>query len=367
MRLLHLSDRLSARGGADWHLLGVLAALQQHHDQLFAAGADDGSAPSPCPWHHVPGLGGGADTDLRTRLDRLAADFAPDRVHIHNALHPTALEWAADHGAVATVQDHRSFCPGSGKLTLVGAPCREPMSRAACRGCFDDAGYFERITTLTERRLAALRRMSAITVLSRYMKGELVQLGIEADRIRVQPPFVHGLDLEAEPDGEPCVLFVGRVVANKGVRDAVEAWRRAAIDLPLVFAGTGSLRRELERDGFQVTGWLDHHALSRVYRRARAVLMPSRWQEPFGIVGLEAYAMGVPVVAYDSGGVAEWHPGDGLVPWGDVQALGDALRQVLSPAAASVATPIAGFEQAAMTQRLEQLYRTLGAHSAVPR
>jgi glycosyltransferase involved in cell wall biosynthesis len=53
--------------------------------------------------------------------------------------------------------------------------------------------------------------------------------------------------------------------------------------------------------------------------------MPSRWQEPFGIAGLEAACLGVPVVAYRSGGIPEWHPGDGLVEWGDVPALARAL------------------------------------------
>jgi glycosyltransferase involved in cell wall biosynthesis len=58
--------------------------------------------------------------------------------------------------------------------------------------------------------------------------------------------------------------------------------------------------------------------------------MPSRWQEPFGIVGLEALSFGVPVVAWDSGGVGEWHPGPGLVRWGDVEALAAALAEAVT-------------------------------------
>ena len=77
-------------------------------------------------------------------------------------------------------------------------------------------------------------------------------------------------------------------------------------------------------------GWLDRERLAALYRRARAVVMPSRWQEPFGIVGLEAMAFGVPVVAWESGGVAEWHPGPGLVRWGDVEALARALAQAVT-------------------------------------
>ena len=106
--------------------------------------------------------------------------------------------------------------------------------------------------------------------------------------------------------------------------------------LPLVLAGTGPLRAELERTAanadeprLEVLGWVGRASLAALYGRARALLFPPRWQEPFGIVGLEALSFGVPVVAWESGGVREWHPGPGLVPWGDVPALARALREAV--------------------------------------
>ena len=133
------------------------------------------------------------------------------------------------------------------------------------------------------------------------------------------------------------MLFVGRLVEAKGVRDAVAAWRRSGVGLPLVLAGTGPLRAELaaqagrgEGPELEVLGWVERDRLSGLYRRARALLLPSRWQEPFGIVGLEALSFGVPVVAWESGGVGEWHPGPGLVRWGDVEALARALADAVN-------------------------------------
>ncbi|MCY4074873.1 MAG: glycosyltransferase [Acidobacteria bacterium] len=436
MRILHVADRLSDRGGADLALLGLLDALARPpgrvgslrareasaspvvrrsllaagHEQHLAVGHDDGVVRPPCPVTVVPGL------DARTRvgspsrgrrslrargapgiarpaaqtpsppfvagtagraaasarrpaqsfrnpprsaaqtpgaeLDALLERLRPDVVHVHNVVNPAVLAWAAGVDAVVTIQDHRFFCPGRGKWTADGRVCGEAMGRETCAGCFDDRGYFEAVLALTAERLDAVRRLR-LTVLSRYMKRELVQAGIPAARISVVPPVAYGLDRDAEADGPPCVLFAGRVVEAKGIREAIDAWRRSGCRLPFVVAGTGPLRREIEAEGVEVLGWLDRRRLSAAYRRAAVVVMPSRWQEPFGIVGLEALTLGTPVAAWDSGGVREWHPGgELLVPWGDIDGLAAALRR--APGQAVDSPP--GFAPHDHVRRLEALY-----------
>jgi glycosyltransferase involved in cell wall biosynthesis len=355
LRILHLTDRLSARGGADWHLLGVLAHLAREAELVLAVGRDDGTATAPCPVARVPALAESHSAPLGPELARLLDDFAPDVLHVHNVMSPTALAWAAERGAMMTVQDHRSFCPGRGKLTATGEVCRVAMSRAACAPCFDDHAYVQRLEALTRARLDALRGMRAITVLSAYMRRELAEVGLEPSRVAVVPPFAFGLDAAAVASGPPCVLFCGRLVAAKGVWDAVAAWRAAEVALPLVFAGSGSERQALEAAGFEVLGWVPHEAVSGLYRRARALLLPSRWQEPFGIVGLEALTLGVPVVAWDSGGVREW-AGDDVAPYGDVDALATRLRRALADATQPAAPP-PGFDQASLMAALWDVYR----------
>jgi len=262
------------------------------------------------------------------------------------------LEWAAGRPAVMTIQDHRYFCPTRGKWTLAGRPCTDSMAPAACAACFppEDAAYFREVYALTAERLEAVRRLRLV-VLSEYMQRELIAVGVAAERIRVVPPFVHGLDAEAAPDGPACVLLVGRLAEAKGVRDAVEAWRLSGVDLPLVAAGTGPRRAELEAAGVEVLGWREPARLSSTYARARAVLLPSRWQEPFGIAGLEALAMGVPVVAWESGGIREWHPGL-RVAWGDVRGLARALAEAVGRRAAM---PV-GFDRESAMRKLTAVY-----------
>jgi len=350
MRILHINDTLSGRGGAGQHLLAELDGLvKMGHDVHLAVSATDGSAKAPCPTLLVEGLGARERVLFDTRmLEAVEADV----IHLHNAMNPAVLEWAATRRSVLTVHDHRFFCPGRGKLTLAGAVCRSPMHADRCRHCFKDPGYSERIRAITQDRLAALRGL-CLVVLSNYMKQELTAAGLPAEQIHVSPPFVHGVDAHAEPDGPPCILFAGRLVEAKGVKDAISAWRQSAVNLPLVFAGTGRLRNELERLGFEVTGWLDRTELSRMFARAREVLFPPRWQEPFGIVGLEALHCGVPVVAWESGGISQWHPdGKRLVSWGDVGGLARALHKAVGLRA----TARPGFDRNTLMQALVDLY-----------
>jgi glycosyltransferase involved in cell wall biosynthesis len=338
----------------------IRAQCERRQRALLVVGDDEGRICLPCPVQIIPGLDA-REAVAAPGLDAVARTFAPDVIHVHTVVNPAVLEWAAARGGLITIQDHRYFCPTRGKWTAAGAVCSVPMTPGACATCFDDEAYFRGVYALTAARLAAVRTMR-IVVLSRYMKKELAAAGVDEERIAVVPPFVHGLDVEARPDGPPCVLFVGRLSPTKGPIEAAEAWRLSGVHLPMVVAGAGAMRQGLEKRGAEVLGWLDHDRLSAVYKRARAVIMPSRWQEPFGIAGLEALAMGAPVVAWDSGGVSEWHPGQGLVAWGDVAALGLALREAVGRRAAAPS----GFDRDSLMNGLERVYReSQGTFSAL--
>jgi glycosyltransferase involved in cell wall biosynthesis len=79
-------------------------------------------------------------------------------------------------------------------------------------------------------------------------------------------------------------------------------------------------------------GWVPHHALESYYARAAVCVVPSRWPEPFGMVGVEAMARGRPVVAFAVGGIPDWLD-DGvtgiLAPEADTAALGAAIATLL--------------------------------------
>ena len=77
--------------------------------------------------------------------------------------------------------------------------------------------------------------------------------------------------------------------------------------LEITLPSAGQLASKLKiSDRVVFTGRVDHEKLESYYAAARLVVVPSRWPEPFGMVGIEAMARGRPVVAFDTGGIGDW-------------------------------------------------------------
>ena len=322
MRVLFLNGRLSERGGANRWLLGMLARLQSEVETLLAVGYRDRDFPAAeegriGAWVRLKGLDSRGLGEVRppnAGLRRVVDEFRPDVIHANDVVDPDLLQGVADSGrGMQTVQDHRFFCPGRGKVDAEDQRCADPMGDG-CSRCFDDADYGRRVIELTQRRRDALLRMRRAAVLSRYMADELIAVGLSPRRVIRIPPFVDRLPVDGKGDAAAGEfhLMAGRLSAHKGVHVALEAARRLGGGLPLVIAGDGPLAdvvRSAARTSegrVRFVGWADRDALADLFRRARSLWLPALWAEPFGIVGLEAMSRGVPVIASDGGGVRDW-------------------------------------------------------------
>jgi len=143
--------------------------------------------------------------------------------------------------------------------------------------------------------------------------------------------------------GSRALVCVGRLCPQKGQLTLVEAFAEVARRIPdarLVLAGDGELRdaveariRELDlRERVTITGWIDEAAVRRQLGLARALVLPS-FAEGLPVVLMEALAMHRPVVSTYIAGIPELViPGENgwLVPASDVDALRDAMLEVLS-------------------------------------
>jgi glycosyltransferase involved in cell wall biosynthesis len=170
-----------------------------------------------------------------------------------------------------------------------------------------------------------LQRARLVVCASRALADAARDLG--AREVRVIPSAVEVPQGVGEPAEPPEVLFVGRLSAEKGILELVQA----ADGMPLTVAGDGPLRDRVPG----ALGFVPHHELGPLYERAAVVAMPSH-REGFGVACAEAMAHGRPVVASAVGGLLDLVV-DGetgvLVPPRDVGALRAALERLLGDAA----------------------------------
>ncbi len=136
------------------------------------------------------------------------------------------------------------------------------------------------------------------------------------------------------------LLFVGRLVSDKGIDLLIEALALLAREkqfLKTKIIGDGPLHASLQRKVtacglgacIEFVGSLTGEAVREAYASARYTVVPSRWEEPFGLVAIETLACGsLPIVA-DSGGLPEAVGPHGIIfPAGDVEALAKELRRI---------------------------------------
>lgn len=200
---------------------------------------------------------------------------------------------------------------------------------------------------------------------------EVIPNGVDTDRFSPDQPVLPEL-----ADGNPTVLFVGRMDPRKGLKYLLRAFPRIAASVPnvrLVVVGNGLLRRYYQSflpaaltARVRYVGFVPGTVLPRYYRSADVYCAPSVGGESFGIVLLEAMASGTPVVASNITGYnSVVHDGvEGrLVPPRDPDALADAIVELLRDPKRRMAMGQAGREKArsyswpAVTRAIEEYFR----------
>lgn len=349
MRVTLVSDEWRRNGGVASYLRRLASALAGGGDAVQVVHNDRGASPEPGVVD-VYAAGstayGGGRASTGAALAHVAA-FAPDVVHVQSC-NNFALEEAlrARYRATKTLHVY-DFCPSNTKYHHA---LERDCAHATGAMCLPRMGY-KRCTTSRrptvwlrlQRRAAAANRNNAgyhrLVVASEHVRRQALGTGYPAGQVVVVPYFVEGGTLAAP---EPrTVVTGGRLTREKGFDLFIDAMARVPRPWRAVIAGDGMERAALERraraaglhDDLTFAGWLDEAGMRALYARATVVVMPSRWPEPSGIVGLEAMAYGRPVVAFDAGGIPEWlaHGETGLLAArGDSGALGAAIAAVLA-------------------------------------
>lgn len=390
MRILIANDGVSDAGGVHTYLDAVVAELSARgHELALAYCTDSGQAETGSALQQLNRFqvcGPQADA----AFNRLC-QWAPDVVFSHN------MQNLAIERRLATIARVVKFMHGYFGTCISGLKTHAFPTVQACDRSFGPAcvalflprrcGHFSPVVMLDQLRWAREQRGQfahyvAVVVASGHMRREFVAAGVGTDRVHVNPLFTSNgsvprspVPLDATTVGR--VGFLGRMTALKGgdllIRAAQHAAGRLGRPVPLVFAGDGPQRAEWQALAVQLrvpatfTGWVSGEARWDALKDCALVALPSVWPEPFGLVGLEANALGIPAVAPAAGGIGEWlRDGvNGVLAPAPIapDTFGDALAGLLADPArlqrlrGGALTTAAAMTVAAHVDRLEPLLR----------
>lgn len=277
-------------------------------------------------------------------LRRIIRDVEPDVIHAHDWMAFSLL------GAlprprppvVWSLHDYSFTCVDK-RLFLNDEVCAGPtLSR--CLPCAREK--YGRVAGAATALALPPARAALRAVVDTYLpvsETVAVRSGLRSRNLpyRVVPNFIqdeigpgdHPQRPDGVPDG-PYIAYAGDITRHKGVNVLVAAHAMMDGPPPLVLVGREFPDEAIGfPDGVVRLGRRSHDDVLAVMAHATVAAVPSVWAEPFGIVAIEALAMGVPVVASDVGGLADvvrGHECGAVVAPGDRHALATALRAITS-------------------------------------
>ena len=281
------------------------------------------------------------------RLRRALRAFpsASTKVVLHQwtrVLSPAVFAALKDYEVFVYAHDYFLTCPNGALYDFrLRRPCGErPLSRGCVvRDCDRQSRAHKAVRlvrgVLQARLLARVKRLHVIYVSAgqaeRY--GALFPANATAHVLPVLP-LSPPSPPATTPEPRRGVVFVGRMVPEKGVLELAEAARRTGT--PCTFLGSGPLQAEVaERyPEHHVPGWAEPHAVRATTRAARAVVVPSRWPETACLAAAEPLAAGTPVaMAQAICSADEFAAGGGAVAFdaSSPAALEKMLRRISSP------------------------------------
>jgi glycosyltransferase involved in cell wall biosynthesis len=262
-------------------------------------------------------------SDSRAEFDALLAAEQPDVVHVHNTfivISPSIYSACRERGipVVLTLHNFRLLCPPS-NLFRDGKVCEECVDHSLLRAiryrCYRGSrpATAAVVAMLAWHRLIKTleRSVYRYIALTDFSREKFISAGFPADKIVVKPNFLESDPGPRQQTGD-YALFMGRFSPDKGISTLLQAWEQLPKHFPLQIVGDGAERVELEAaarqrglDNVKFRGFLSREEIIATLKNARFLVMPSLWYETFGMVIVEAFACGVPVICSRLGAMQE--------------------------------------------------------------
>ncbi len=362
MRILIYNDKTGIRGGTETYVNSIIKEMSPRGFQFERLTIDvneySSFNTSRFPRFHKLKDGLFYKSDVGKAIELTIERFKPKLIHVNNNAYftSTILTVAKKKGIpiVQTIHDYRLI----------------PKT---------DEGILA--TTIKKARLNTVKKKTTHFIAPSYKFQEVLQ----AHGIQNSTYIHHYIELDKWQTNQqftrrPVVLYIGRFEVVKGIFVLLSAWEQIAKQFPdhrLLFIGEGNeednlkaaiskspVSAQIEVIPFQSQPIIKEHLYS-----SQLIVVPSAYREMFGLIGLEAFACGIPVISTNVAGIPEWciHEKTGLlVEMNDINSHSEAIVRLLNdPILCKQLTeqahhfvPEKHNKQAAL-DKLEVLYRAL--------
>ena len=242
-----------------------------------------------------------------------------DIVHVQNTLPliSPSIYYAAramNVPVVQTIHNFRLLCPGA-TFTRNSEICEDCISKGLGQSlkhkCYRGSlaqTFIMYVMLKFHRIIGTYDKINYIT-LTEFNKKKLLNLVKVESKIYVKPNFVEKRE-QSERILDDYFVYIGRLDEIKGINFLIEAWKDIDENIELYVIGTGpekeKIKKFIEKNNIKnvkMLGFMQRNKIFDIIQKSRAVVVPSNWNEPFGMVIIEAFSKGVPIIASKIGSI----------------------------------------------------------------
>ena len=286
--------------------------------------------------------------DAKNKMQKLLSNYSPDLAHFHIFQHqisPSVFGPLRKKRVpiVLTLHDLKPLCPNY-KMFVNGHVCEDCKGRRFYN-CFKNlctkgsvlGSMVNSFEMYFHYALGYYQNVDRYIAVSEFYRNKMIEFGFDDDKISYLPNYIDAGDYDPNVPEKGYVLYFGRLSEEKGVSVLLDAARMAP-EVPCYVVGTGPLEDDLRKkaedeslDNVRFFGFKSGKQLRTLLEEATCIVVPSVWYEAFGLVVIEAFAAGKPVIGSNIGGIPELinHLNDGLIfQPGNAQELSEKIRWV---------------------------------------
>lgn len=340
MRFIHFIEKISV-GGLPKYVLKLCDELEVlNHKSLILHSTNENTNSYTNNKIQVVYLEGLDTTNcvneakLIDSLGKILRDYKPDILFIHLMTNHVALRFVLDSNipTLRMFHEYRSLCLRNARQRWPADRCSRPLDwkcffYGCCLGNPLPGKRFPRLSSLRDKLIEKnmYKEIDLAVVFSQHMKFVLLQNGFCEAKIVVLPYFASLADfpksdnklsnlIQSNVKKKHNLVFCGQIIKSKGLQILIKCMPLLKTDCNLTIIGSGNYEEKIQElvkkmnleDIVEFKGWLNDSEIYNAYDSSDIAIVPSIWDEPFGIVGIDAMASGKAVIAFDVGGISDW-------------------------------------------------------------